>query len=1315
MFSPLTLFRTIVIAFFFTYSISTTGTNESHLNWRQFKSSHLGINNGLSSTRIYSILEANDGSIWIGTKLGIERYNGAVVKSYLLPSSMPISDGGGHTIKLTKDEKGNIFAYDNKRKIAVYNPALDNFELLHDLTEQLSSSAVTYHVYIDADATLWIGCDKGLYQLKPDNRGKWIIKDTSINFICKTGTKLMVATNNGVQCVQLQNNKCSNVFQCGMVQTLYYDDTTNRLWVGKFYGGMHILDMSTMQEIPMATLSTLPPNPVRSIVRMNSKTILIGIDGAGVYASNNDGSDIWSFFNADENSENTINSNGVYDICIDRHNNLWIGSYTGGVDIAYPFAQVLEEVRHKYNDQQSLINDNVNDIFESADGMLWYATDRGVSIYNPTTRHWCHALYDKVVLTLCQGHGNEVLAGTFGNGVFAMNTDGKSRQVYTKDMGILKSNFVFLLKRDADGDLWMGCLDGNLVHVNDDKTDYYPIQQVQTIENMPDGRLAVGTCNGLYIIDKHKNEQLWYFNYGESTDNTDLNHFIQSLLFADNNNVWIATDGGGLYLYNLQSEQILKNINTGNGLPSNTVYALGRDRNGRIIASTDHGLAFVHADSDKVINVNFISGLDRDYKRVSMDRLRDGRFIIGSSTGAVIIWPEKINQLSYEAKLNITGIKVNNANDGLMLKLYDMLQDNNVHLSYGQSTFDIFFESIYYKYQNDIVYQYRLDNFDSDWNIASSAQYARYTNLPPGSYSFCVRSVSRNDGRVLDEKVLKLSVAQPWWNSLTAWLLYLCTVAVIAYFAWAYYKEKLQQRYFDEKIKFFTNTAHDIRTPLSLVLAPLSDMAKDQTLSDRNRKFLQIACENGDKLLGLFTQLLDFQKSDCSKVTMYVRKYDLKTLLLEQIAKFHPMAIQKHLQLQLEKCPDNQSVWMDGSMTEKIFENLLSNAIKYTPEGGSVNLSAWTDSNNIYINVADTGIGIPKSAHKHIFQSYYRAENAVNTKETGSGLGLMLTRKLVERHQGKLSFESNENQGSNFLITLRKGNSHLDMTHSTEDEGVQCACKQEKTNFENPDADNTNDSPDTVLFVDDSEELRNYVRMRFTPYYNIIDMASAEEALDFLQNGGICDIIVSDAIMPGMHGDELCRRIKENDETAWIPVILLTGKTDRDFMIEGFGKGADDFLTKPFDSAVLRIKISSILENHRRLSHYYMNHMLTLVKEGNVPQEPAATQQMSKADCEFIERATHIVINRITDTDFDIDEFCKEMAMSRTSFYGRLKSLTSQTPQEFIRLIRLERAALLLKQGESVLDVSVKTGFVNAKYFSTLFKKHFGTSPSRYR
>lgn len=1347
--------------------LATVLPAHEHIYRNMFMVSNLNTGNGLSSPRVYSIVEAEDGAMWISTKRGVDRYNGQLVSNYTLATEMQYSDASGRNIKLTQDSHRQIYAYDNKGKVYIYNKVKDKFVLRCNLLDILGGSIVLNELLVDEKGNFWLAMDKGLYCLsasangkeivREEAKGRFILKDTYINHIQFIGQRLLIGTSKDVYCYSVATQKIAKKISGSSVVSSYHDVEGHHIWLGTFHEGVKVVDDRTWKPINSTdfhSLQSIPQIPVRSIILFDHQTLLMAVDGAGIYAYDKQNKQTKLLLNTDGRPGNVLKGNGLYTLCRDRFGDLWAGSYSGGVDLAIQMEHTLEYITHEYLNNQSLIDNCVNDVFQSRDGKIWYATDKGVSVYDTQTHFWHHGLYNKVSLTICQTVDGRILVGTYGNGVYQVNSDGTSMPAYSVRNGKLKSDYVFSLLTDSEGNLWIGCLDGDMACFPSEKNIsrgvkntafYLPVNEVQCItESMDKRSIAVGTSHGCYLIDKRNPLHPRRFFYPEQYPDKDINLFVNSMVYQNSRHVWIGTDGGGLYDYDLKTNK-LKNYTTQESLPSNTVYGLIKGINGKLWLSTDKGLAFIY--QGKVVNLNFFKGLEREYNRMSVACTSDGRMLFGSNDGVVALAPMFAKGLNYAAPLRIHRVEVEGVvrTDQWDESIFEMLQEGTLQLHHHENTLIVSFESINYQYQHDIQYQYYLEGYDRNWSKLSSYQLARFVNLPPGNYVLYVKAICRSNGRELGATSLKISIAQPWWNTWWAWIVYFCILTAILYFAWQYYKERLQRRYYDEKINFFVNTAHNIRTPLSLVLAPLVDLSKDSHLSEKSRGFLDMAQRNGNKLLKMVTELLDFQKVEQSAELVRLQDVELPMFLRLQVEKFIVAAQEKHIHLSLEACPQHL-VHTDVKMMDLILENLLSNAIKYTPEGGKVTLSASIEGKTAQILVSDTGIGIPKAEIKNIFKSFFRASNAVNSQEMGSGLGLMLTRQLVEKLGGKLTFVSEEGKGTTFHVVLPLGNSVVSSTHPEEEaEKVEPVFTKDqdvrdeaKGAMASSDDQNSEVSKDTLLFVDDNEDLRQYICMTFGDSYQVVDVESGDAALKYLEEGGECDIVVSDVMMPGMQGDELCQRIKENKETSWLPVILLTAKAGRNFMIEGLGLGADDYIAKPFDSAILASKIDSMLKNRRRLSQYYMERSLALVRgevsaESHSPKqvmdldtadEPTETIQTSDEkedqailnpqDQAFVDKVTRLVLAHLSDTDFNIDSLCREMAMSRTLFYGKLKTLTGQGPQDFMRLIRLEQAAMFLKQGDSVLDVSVKAGFVNVKYFSTVFKKHFGVSPSKY-
>ena len=1276
-----------VLFFFLTGSWSRA--TSAVLRRSLFMTANINTADGLSSARTYSVVEGQDGAIWIATKSGVDRYNGQTVKNYRLSESQRYSDVSGLTIRLFSTLSGDLYAYDNKGHIYVYSSLLDSFALRCNLVNSLGGSVIVNAATLDLRGCLWVATDRGLCRVSPGNKVVVFLRGHYLYDVESLSEGIAVGAADGVYL--FRGSSIRRVTTDACVLSMYEDRSNRVLWMGTFHDGVKVYRSDTFRPVSVAGLSAIPQMPVRSVIRWDQRTLLFGIDGAGVYAYDILNRQSSQLLNTDGRPENSIHGNGVYSLLRDHTGNLWIASYTGGVDLACPTGNAYSFVRHEYLNSQSLINNSVNDILMTADGRLWYATDDGVSIYDGRTGRWANILHGKVVLSLCLTPSGEVLAATYGSGVFVVSGEGE-RLVYGTALGNLKTNYVYSLFLDSHGGLWIGCLDGPLTRVTATLRQEYAVQEVQCIVESPDHRaVVVGTTHGCYRIDETTGRMTRFF-YPEQYPGAIYNYFVNDLAFDGRDRLWIATDGGGLYCYNLSTCR-LKNFTTHQGLPSNVVSSLVWDDRHRLWMGTDRGLACLRGRTIGL--VNYVKGFECEYKRLAAVRIDGGRLAFGSCQGAVIIDPQQILGISYRAPLRITDIRVEGVpvDSVWRVRIFPMLRRQNLTLSHDENTLTVYFESINYRCSNDIGYQCFLESYDDHWTAPSSQPEVRYTNLPPGDYILHVKSVSKSSMKVLGETTLHLTIREPWWNTLWAWTVYLVLIGWLVYMAWDYYRGRLRQRYDREKIDFFVNTAHNIRTPLTLVLAPLRDIAADNTLSARSREFLQMALENGARLMTMMSGLLDFQKSDVSRHEDYPQLLSVVDCLQEQRHRFALVASEKGVELK-EEDPDHEMIFMaDKSILDLIFENLISNAIKYTPRGGTIRLCAEEVDHRLRLMVSDTGIGIPKNDDKKIFSSFFRASNA--GKEKGFGLGLHITRQLVGRLGGQLSWTSEEGHGTTFTVTLPQSSPSQIATETAVEEKA---------------------GKDTLLFVDDNDGLRQYMRMAFSERYHVVTVADGEAALNYLRDG-VCDIVISDIMMPGIQGDELCRRIKENKETSWLPVILLTAKSGKDFMIDGLHHGADDYIAKPFDKDILAEKISSILANRRRLSDYYLRKSMEQARETMDQQQdaPVPPEPLDPKDQAFVDKATRLVLDNISDTSFTIDRLCQEMAMSRTLFYGRLKTLTGQSPQDFIRLLRLERAAALLHEGIPVLDVSIQTGFVNAKYFSTVFKKHFGVSPSKYR
>lgn len=1304
--SFLTIHITVYILLLLVWAVLPATASVGCIDRSMLSVANINTSRGLSAARAFSIVETADGAIWIGTQSGVDRYNGQTVKNFRLPSRQPLANAADCSYRLIRTHDNRLYAYDNHGNVYAYDTMLHTFRLTHNLANDISGSQPVNEIAIDRKGCLWVATGSGLYRIGSNGKGAWVFRHLPVHHLATfSANRMIVGTSNGFYIYNVYSGSMSGRLGDGQILSSYYDSRRQQLWLGTFSNGVKVYDLRTRRFADNKGLDGVAHLPVRTIQPWGDATMLIGIDGAGIYAFNRRTSSVSPLLDTDGKQGEALHGEGIYDICVDSQQNLWVASYTGGVDFVQQTGGRLAFVQNEYLNPQSIMSNTVNDVCQTKDGTLWYATDKGVSILQRHTQAFRQALRGHVAITLCPLPGGRMLAGTYGSGVFEIGSDGTSRPVYTLENHTLKTNYVYSVFADSDGTLWIGCLNGDLVRIGADrKVSYLPINEVKCIVASPDGQsIAIGTSHGGYMVDRHTLRISRFFRPNEFKD-TDCNNFINTLLYTDRSHILIGTDGGGIYAYDLRRRTI-SNMTAAQGLPSNSVKALVKDGD-KVWISTDRGIAVL--SHGRIHDINVADGLERAYRETAATLTDDGNIVFGSVDGAVVINRSFALGLNYRATLRITEVDIEGAaaDSTHAARLAEMTADGHLRLAHSANTLTVEYECINHRYQSDIQYSCLLEGYDRQWSAPSAYPRSRYANLPPGRYTLHVKAMSRSNGRLLDSRTLRIDIARPWWNTLWAWLAYLCLAAAAVRFAWQYKKERLQQRYNSEKIRFFVNTAHNIRTPLSLVLAPLADIAADNTLAEGTRRYVDMARRNGGKLMSMVTELLDFEKSAGNATSMNLQAVGAGTYLRAQADKFRLMAADRHISMLADSVDAQLDATADVAILDVVFENLVSNALKYTPQGGTVTLGARQRGGMVELTVSDTGIGIPKAESGKIFSNFFRASNAISSGETGSGLGLALTRQLAQRMRGSLRFESEEGNGTTFILALPKA--EADAKETDNEVGIM-------PNGGKPQP--ADRAKDTMLFVDDNDDLRQYVRMAFGEKYNVVDVASGEEALSYLHDG-LCDIVVSDVMMPGMQGDELCRRIKGDSQLSWLPVILLTARAGRDFMIEGLHLGADDFVAKPFDSAVLASKIESMLANRRRLADYYMKRSLSMVDGDGSPQKPqheaTTTPEEQKDSEEFVDRATRIVIEHIADPDFNIDMLCREMAMSRTLFYGRLKALTGKAPQDFVRLLRLEQAAVWLRRGDSVLDVSVKTGFVNVKYFSTVFKKHFGVPPSKY-
>jgi len=760
---------------------SAFGSNQLQVN--DFTFSHLGRAEGLDNQRIFSICQTPSGAIWWTSKTGVSRYNGWAVKNYSLNEEMPYAHLGARVIKLAADAS-HLYAYDSRSYIFTFDSIQDRFTPL--LPQKLSREGLN-DLY-PSDDKLYLAMYDGVFLLH-DTTLTQVLKGPFVNKIIPMNDRLLFCAREGVFDEQGHQLLPYNI------ESGYYDETTGKLWLGSYECGLMIMTMGANGQVirydmaPQAN-GKAQQNPIRQISPYNEKTMLLGIDGGGVYQMQRDGKgEPTLLFDANESEHGMLHGNGVYDMLVDNWKNIFIGTYSGGIDIARFTGNTITVYTHIANNQQSLQNNHVSAVLPMSKCLL-IGTDNGVSILNTQTGTWQHCLQGAVALNFCQLSDGKVLVATYGKGIYEIGCNGNARQLYTASNGFLTDDHVYAVCQDSRKNLWIGSLNGDLLQVDaQGERHHYPVHNVMTMIPLPSGKIAVGTAFGLNIVEPEsgKVEEL---NYAPQ-DVTDVNTFITHLLVCGQE-LWIATEGGGVYVWDLKKKegrQLTKN----DGLPSDYVSSIAQGKDGYVWIATEEGLAYVSPKNPgKAIGVDYCYGLDREYVRGAAHHLPDGDILLGSTTGAVIIHPKDVLAISHTAKLRLTGVscKVSDV-ECFNQEVHHMLAKRKLHLAYSQRTFDLNFESVNMRNHFDIAYRYKID--EGEWSQPTAQQFIRFVSMEAGEHELTLQCVSRTSNMVIDQLTIGITISQPWWNSWWMWCIYVFLVLLAFYGAWRVYE--LHEKY----------------------------------------------------------------------------------------------------------------------------------------------------------------------------------------------------------------------------------------------------------------------------------------------------------------------------------------------------------------------------------------------------------------------------------------------------------------------------------------------------------------------------------------
>lgn len=1294
---------------------------------------YLDTQDGLSSRRVLSIKKDKKGYMWFLTHEGVDKYNGKQYVHYKLKDGDKIILQFPNLNMLQTDSDGTVWALGKDGRMFHYNPLKDQFELAFKFSDFVPTSKrlSLISIKLDTNDRLWL-CTKTaqyiyeiktrkFYQLESPIKEEitCISQADSIHYYIGTSHNVFKARIEG-QTLHAQSDSLLENFH--VVHHLHFHAPTRTLLVGTLMDGFYLYNPQNRTLESVGKMNDVNINAVIPY-HDSEEELLLATDGNGVYKLNIVTKELSQLLSTNHHYSNKMNGDIIKDIYEDEENRLWMAIYPISITVCSNKYPSYEFLKHSQDNPNSLISNQITYILEDSDGDIWFATSNGVCCYHAKTNQWTSLLSsyqddtdgkNYVYISMCEATPGTILVGGYLSGMYRIDKkDMIPHYISPQTLGythIRPDKYIRSIYRDEDGYIWAGGY-YNLKRLDPEtySMEHYSMEYPVTfITSKNSNELWIGTTNGLFTFNKSQ-KKILQANLSEDIDN------INTIYQEENKRTYIGTSGNGLWIYDNQTQQ-LKNFHTANSaLISNNIYCiLPGDDQDEMVISTENELVCFNSKEEIFLNWTEEQGLfATKFNTAAGIRTSSGVVIFGSGSGAVILRDSIDLPANFKSKMVFSDFsihyqKILPEHDASPLeKVID--ETDEIILAHDQNIFSLNVSSINYDCPSRVLYSWKLEGFYEKWTKPSTNNLIRYTNLSPGEYILWVRSILLDDGHTIEERKIRIVIEPPFTQTVWAMFIYIAIALLIVFAVMRFLWLRKDSNLSKEKIRFFISTAHDIRTPLTLIKAPLSDISRNEQLSEPGKANLEMAMRSTDRLSELATKLIDFQKEELYTSDVNVVLCDINLYIHNFLEQFKLYADKKNIRIELEGTLDNLEAWIDRNKLDSIVHNIMSNALKYTPEGGEVKVRIRRNRSHWFLKISDTGIGISADDQKKMFKHLFRGDNAVNMKITGTGIGMLQTYKLVKRHLGKITVSSKENKGTSFR--LRFPIDHKRYKHHDNPQEVKFSfVPMDSSDSASPLAIGRKRADSeisaSILIVEDNTELRNFLSQTLSEFYQVREASNGQEALDVIKEG-YPDLVISDIMMPVMRGDDLCRVLKNNVETSHIPVILLTALNDKDSIIQGLATKADKYIVKPFDVEILKASIDNVFANKELIRQRFAQ--LDYRTDDLQADMPGLV-----LDQEFLIKVTEQIRQHLNN-DFNVDALCAQMHMSRSSLYNKIRSLTGHSPSEFIRQIRLKEAGTLLKSKKySVAEISDMLGFGDPKYFTDLFKKYYGTTPSIY-
>ena len=1279
---------------------------------------HLSIREGLSNNHVVSIAQDKRGSLWFATEEGLNKFDGIRFLTYYKEETTGKQSITGNELNCLLDDPVDSILWIGTQRAGInaYNYANDSF-ITYRHNENNPKSLVTddiTKIIAASDGNLWI-CT---YWKGVDYFDKQTGQFTHYN----TETVPGFASNHIWSAI---------------------DGGNGLLYIGHVDRGFSILSIKdkTVKNFTHEPQNpnSLPGNEVTCVYKDKSGNIWIGTD-RGVVLFNPEAESFIPF----DDKTNCI-SHRVYDIHQLDDNRLWIAMEFGGiavVDLSQQLFRSSDQIHalsiREGDDEYGLSNSSIRCLLQDSFGNVWAGSwggginfiKREPSLFStykyspfPSTNN---SLNSKIASGVCMDKAGNLWIGTDGGGINVFNK-GRRIAIYNADNKKFRSNTVQAALCDSKGGLWFGLFYGGIAYYNPKSQSFRQIfsedksrTDVRSFHEDKQGNIWVGTSEGVYLIDCDSKTIKAHYNLE--------NNLARCVLKDSEDQVWVGFFGGGLGLYDPQLQSI-QLFNVLAKFPSNTINALYEDSRKRLWVATGEGL------------VCFPSLTDRNYKVYQRESGLANTHIqaIGEDkAGNIWVSTNKgISCLVDSKDIFSRKLYCRNANhhphSSPTLKITDPLNkpengqstialngQKNVQLKYTQNSFSIRFNIQNYALVNQVEYAYMLKGLENSWYTLTDPNNVTFRNLPPGKYQFQVKTRMRNQAWSDATTSLNIRIAPPLWLTWWAKSFYILLSLIILFSILYAYKKRLdaealyqlekqshehEQELNNERLRFYTNITHELRTPLTLILGPLEDIQKSDTLSTKDAQKISVIHQSAIRLLNLINQILEFRKTETQNKKLCVSRDNLVPLIREIGLKYKELNRKPAVDIRLVVEKEHMPIYFDKEIIQTILDNLISNALKYT-EKGSISIGIRqverAEVNYTEIRVSDTGYGIKPEALPHIFDRYY--QEGGKHQASGTGIGLSLVKNLVALHEGEIRVESAPNQGSTFYVSLLTDNSYPQALHADSQEKESNVQHIEEAQVNQV---SSSDKP-ILLVVEDNPDICDYIAESFSDHFEVKTAANGKLGKESALKE-IPDIIVSDIMMPVMDGNEMCRELKKDARTSHIPIILLTAKDSLRDKEKGYQVGADSYLTKPFSASLLHSRIENLLQSRRNLANHFSANAAISNKAAVI------TESLNKLDNEFIHKINQLIEERLSSDKIDISYLSDKMCMSNSTLYRKMKALTGLSTNEYVRKIRMKHAEQYLLEGKyNISEIAFKVGINNLFYFRQCFKEEFGYIPSEY-